>query len=273
MADFGRPLRILVAEDNFVNQQLMMHVLQKLGHEVLLADDGQEAVDLLHRESVDVVLMDVHMPVLDGFEATAAIRAAGFVAKSGNPLPVIALTANAMQGDRERCLAAGMDDYVSKPIEFATLFEAIARYVTPAAKAGALPPADRPAAVHTPATSQESIEQPPVLDEKALRSRAGGDDGLIEFLADAFREDGAQSLRDLEAALESRNGPVLRKAAHTLKGTAANLGGLRVSALAYELEKAAARDDFSRAESMLPCLETAAKELVEALSSLTPQNA
>ncbi len=129
VSDIKRSLRVLVAEDNFVNQQLMMRVLQKEGHQVLMASHGKEAVDTLRREFVDVVLMDVQMPVLDGYEATKEIRRLEILSASGKPVPIIALTANAMRGDREKCLAAGMDDYASKPIQFSQLFATIDRHV------------------------------------------------------------------------------------------------------------------------------------------------
>src|SRR5262249_39584723 len=120
-ATLARPCRILVAEDNYVNQQLMLRALGKDGHDVHLAGNGQEAVDLLAQEKFDVVLMDCQMPQLDGYQATQRIRQDDRRARAGQRLPVIALTANAMTGDREKCLAAGMDDFVTKPISFPDL--------------------------------------------------------------------------------------------------------------------------------------------------------
>ncbi|MGH9652602.1 MAG: response regulator, partial [Bryobacteraceae bacterium] len=116
-------LRILLAEDNAVNQRLAQKLLEKRGHAVTLANDGREALELLERMTFDLVLMDVQMPHLDGFAATAAIRAEE--RQTGGHIPVIAMTAHAMKGDEERCLRAGMDGYVSKPIQPAALFAAI----------------------------------------------------------------------------------------------------------------------------------------------------
>jgi two-component system, sensor histidine kinase and response regulator len=121
----GVGLRILVAEDNTVNQRLAVLLLQKMGHTVMVAGDGQKAIDCLEREPFDLILMDVQMPEMDGFSATAAIRLNE--QRTGERIPIIAMTANAMKGDRERCLAAGMDDYVSKPINRQDLTDAIAR--------------------------------------------------------------------------------------------------------------------------------------------------
>ncbi len=118
-----RPLRILLAEDNPVNQRVALHVLQKAGHAPLAVDNGREALAALEREAFDLVLMDVQMPQLDGFEATRAIRDQEI--QTGRHLPIIAMTAHAMKGDRERCLDAGMDEYVSKPIQKGELFRAI----------------------------------------------------------------------------------------------------------------------------------------------------
>lgn len=123
----GRSLRILVVEDNPLNQLLAVRMIQKAGHSTAVADNGREAVDFLKQETFDLVLMDIQMPVMDGFEATATIRRNERV--SGRHLPIVAMTANALKGDREKCLAAGMDDYVTKPIQTAELFAAIATVI------------------------------------------------------------------------------------------------------------------------------------------------
>jgi CheY-like chemotaxis protein len=123
-SDRAHTLRILVAEDNPVNQVLARRILERRGHEVKLAGTGREALDLATREPFDVVLMDVQMPEMDGFEAARAIRAAE--ASSVQHLPIVAMTAHAMKGDRERCIEAGMDNYIAKPIQASALLQAIA---------------------------------------------------------------------------------------------------------------------------------------------------
>src|SRR5206468_1453924 len=124
-ATAARPLRILLAEDNEVNQRLAGRVLEKHGHSVIIVGDGRDALKALDREKFDVVLMDVQMPNMSGLEATAAIR---LVEKMiGTHVPIIAMTAHAMAGDRQRCLESGMDDYLAKPLDPKTLFEAIER--------------------------------------------------------------------------------------------------------------------------------------------------
>src|SRR6202040_2508520 len=121
----SHPLRVLLAEDNPVNQKLMLHVLEKRGYSVTIAGDGLLAWEAYKRQYFDLVLMDVQMPGMGGFEATKAIRQ--LEEATGRHIPIIALTAHAMKGDRERCLEAGMDDYLTKPIQKAALFEAIQR--------------------------------------------------------------------------------------------------------------------------------------------------
>jgi CheY-like chemotaxis protein len=127
-----RQLRVLLAEDNAVNQKLMLHVLEKRGYSVTIASDGLLALEACKRQSFDLVLMDVQMPGMGGFEATRIIRQVEVV--TGRHMPVIALTAHAMKGDRERCLEAGMDDYLTKPIQPAALFDAIRRATEVTAK-------------------------------------------------------------------------------------------------------------------------------------------
>jgi CheY-like chemotaxis protein len=138
-----RRLRILLAEDNAVNQKIATRVLEKQGYEVTVAADGHQALAALDRAQFDVVLMDVQMPEMDGFETTAAIRAQE--RETGNHIPIIAMTAHAMQGDRERCLAAGMDNYVSKPLKVPELLELLQNYsdASPFPAAPALSVVDR----------------------------------------------------------------------------------------------------------------------------------
>jgi CheY-like chemotaxis protein len=121
--DGMKPLRVLLAEDSDVNQRLAQGILKKYGHQVVVANNGKEAVDLFDAESFDLILMDVQMPDVDGLEATRLIRARE--QQRGGHVPIIALTAHAMKGDRERCLAAGMDAYVSKPVRMHSLYEVI----------------------------------------------------------------------------------------------------------------------------------------------------
>ena len=218
----SRPLHILLADDHVVNQLLASHLLQKRGHQVVTARDGREALERVQQERFDLILMDVQMPGMDGFEATAAIRKNEQT--TGVHIPIIAMTAHALKGDREWCLAAGMDDYVSKPIEARRLFEAIERVLPsrldPFAPSAAIEQ-EGVGAVHT-AAGQASF------DRDALRRRLSGNEALMEEAIQLFLEDLPMRLAAIEDAVNSGNAAGLREATHALKGAAGNLsaGGL-----------------------------------------------
>ncbi len=277
-----RSLRVLVAEDNFVNQQLMMRVLQKEGHQVLMASHGKEAVDTLRRECVDVVLMDVQMPVLDGYEATKEIRRLEILSASGKPVPIIALTANAMRGDREKCLAAGMDDYASKPIQFSQLFATIERHV-PAIRSDltigkVIKPSESNESVvvdqedkHLILDQVEGVETArnwEVLDRESLLERIDHDFELLDTLLEVYDHDLEDRLQSLQLLIEHGDWASAKKLVHTIKGVSANLGGVRTSKAAATLEEYIVRGDQERAKEWLPVFGESARSLAEALASL-----
>ena len=276
-----QPLRILLAEDNHVNQQLMLRVLAKDGHEVLLATNGQEAVELLAVEQVDVVLMDCQMPVLDGYEATGVIRNADRKSRSGHRVPIIALTANALSGDREKCLAAGMDDYVTKPIVFNQLFEAINRRVVfPAMKATTTEQPLREVEVSqmsqvTSAASPSCTSDLPVLDRSNLLERIGDDHELIGILTEALREDGPARIAALRNAVDANDLATAKRAAHTLKGTAGNLAAMQLADIAKQAEHAAAAGDavtlLAATQRLQDSLDAALQELERLIQEETAQ--
>ena len=202
-----RKLRILLAEDNLVNQTVVVRLLGKAGHTVVVAGNGKEALATLARagpEAFDLVLMDVQMPEMDGFEATAVIRKKEM--GTGIHLPIIAMTAHAMKGDRERCLAAGMDDYLSKPIRGEELIDAIERhsYESPA------PGKEKPA------------RQQPGLDKAAVLARLDGDEELLAELAGLFIRESPKLLSAVQQAIAQRDAQGLERAAHALKGSVSN---------------------------------------------------
>ncbi len=219
--------RILLAEDNPVNQKVVRITLERMGHRITMVSDGRAAVSAATAEDFDLILMDVQMPEMDGYEATAAIR------QNEGPtrrVPIVALTAHAMAGDRERCLAAGMDDYLAKPILPAAFQDVLDRHL-PAAEA----PASTPPA--------EAVPSPPAFDRRALAERIGVDDDTVTDLITVFRESMETELARIEAALTADDGETIRIAAHTIKGMAANMGGRELRDAAAELEAAARAGD------------------------------
>jgi CheY-like chemotaxis protein len=204
-------VRVLITEDNAVNQQLALRLLEKLGYRAEVAVNGLDALEALRRRPYDVVLMDIEMPEMDGLEAARCIHREW----PGPERPrIIAMTANAMQGDREMCLAAGMDDYLSKPIHVDELAEALDRCTRRAAVA-------------------DAVLDPEAVEQLAART---GDRAFVAELVNAFLRDAPALLATLRDALEDAQAPELRRAAHTLKSNARVFGASTLAELCQELE-------------------------------------
>jgi CheY-like chemotaxis protein/signal transduction histidine kinase/HPt (histidine-containing phosphotransfer) domain-containing protein len=258
-----RRLRILLAEDNAVNRRVAVGLLEKRGYEVLTATNGREALATLEREQVDAVLMDVQMPEIGGLEATAAIRERE--RKSGGHLPIIAMTAHAMKGDRERCLAAGMDDYVSKPVRPSDLYAALERAVPRSVPARETAPAAATVTI-TPAPAAGSDDAP--VDRTALLERLEGDTQLMEEIIHLYHESCPDLLRELQEAAARRDAGAICRSAHALKGMVAHFGAPAATQALIDLE---AMGRESRLEGLDGMLETALREvgrLTEALTRL-----
>jgi signal transduction histidine kinase/HPt (histidine-containing phosphotransfer) domain-containing protein len=211
-------LRVLMAEDNVVNQKVAVGLLGNRGHDITIANNGREALEALAREAFDLVLMDLQMPEMGGIEAVAAIRLRE--QRTGGHIRIVAMTAHAMAGDRERCLAAGMDDYVSKPLTPALLFAAVEQAPAP----------DLADAPHLSSSASP-------IDWDELRERLGGDDDLMEDVVRLFLEDCPERLEDIRTAIERRDMARIRATAHAIKGTAANLSARQVVEAARVLER------------------------------------
>jgi PAS domain S-box-containing protein len=241
MREARRKLRILVAEDNAINRELVTRLLQKHGHTVMAVTTGREAVDLLDKDAAncDVVLMDVEMPEMDGFQATATIREKEKI--SGKHIPIIAMTAYAMKGDRDRCLAAGMDGYVPKPIRHQELLETIHTLVMNVPN------------VPTHALPQEPPDE--VLDEALLVSRVDRDPQLLRDLVDLFLEECPRLVDEIRLALDRKDAKAVERGAHSLKGSTNNLAAKMASEAALKLEGLAHAGDLVHAESALQELE------------------
>jgi PAS domain S-box-containing protein len=235
-----RTLRLLLAEDNPVNQKLAVRLLEKQGHTVFVAGNGAEALKAIEQQPFDLVLMDVQMPEMDGFEATAAIRARE---RGGGHLPIVAMTAYAMKGDRERCLEAGMDGYISKPIQPRELWQTIEKFSTAAANEN-------------------------VLDRRQALERVGGDARLLRELIAVFLAESPKVLKEVAEALAERDAAKLGRAAHTLKGAVATFGAEPARAAAQQLERLGNRGDLAAAAAAVPHLEAEMERLQAALREL-----
>jgi len=210
-------LRILLAEDNAVNQILAVRLLEKGGHSVAIANNGREAVAFLETQAFDIVLMDVQMPELDGLEATARIRERERT--TGGHVPIIAMTANALKGDREKCLESGMDDYLTKPIRTAALFDALHRWSLDALGA------PRSTAVEFKIVPPAA----PAFSAQEALERAGGDREMLREIAQLLLEDAPPKVEELRKARAAGDLPAVKRLAHGLKGAVSNLGGLQMA--------------------------------------------
>ncbi len=261
------PLRILLVEDNAINQRLALLVLERLGYRADIAGNGVEALEALSRQMYDVVLMDMQMPEMDGLEATRRLRTA--VYPWGQPR-VVAMTANAMQGDREVCLEAGMDDYLSKPIRVEELVRALER-VVPAGPAGPetmrfspAPDSPGPLPLPEPEPSREALIDTAALSR--LRATLGKKAGqMLPVLVAGFGKDGEKLIAEARKALSTGGVADVRRAAHTLKSTALTFGATHLAAGARELEEKGKMGDLTDAEALLLRIE---KDLAPALEAL-----
>ena len=251
----SRKLRVLVAEDNLVNQKLAASILERAGHTSIVVGNGQEAVTALQKEKFDIVLMDVQMPVMGGFEATRLIRERE--ASTGKRTPIIAVTARAMKGDREACLAAGMDGYVPKPIQSKKLMELIAELTGASSQSAADADVERIGGNGNG-----------VLDENALLTTVGGNRELAGELAQIFLQELEPRMQEMSSAIREGDADRLQFAAHALRGSAASLSATQVTASATALEAMARKGDLSMAESVFACLEDEMEGLTERLTIL-----
>jgi PAS domain S-box-containing protein len=249
----GRQFNILLAEDNPVNQRLAMRLLENAGHRVIVAANGREAVAVWENAGAsgfDIVLMDIQMPEMDGMEAAAAIRERE--KKIGKHIPIIALTAHAMRGDKEKYLAAGMDGYVSKPIQLDNMFDEI----------------DRCLAVNerSKTVAETHRESDELIDRVSLLERVEGDQELLAEMIQLFREDAPILLSAMRDALQRGDMEVLERSAHSVKGAAGNLSAKSTAAAAYRLEKDAKNKDAESAKASLAEVERAVNCLLPALA-------
>lgn len=272
--------RVLVVEDNPVNLELAVSMLDSLKCDAEPATDGREAVARLCRPDpqIDLVLMDCQMPDLDGLEATRMVRAYEAKQRVQRPLRIVALTANALSGDRERCLAAGMDDYLSKPFTRQQLEALLLRWLPPITPAGSAAPL--PVEALKAPDTLDSLSTDDSLDMQAVRAilelEKSGRAGLLAKLIAMFRTTAAARLEEMRAAIDASDAARLGRAAHALKSGAAQLGAQLLAGTCRELESMARNDDLDRAASVLQLAQLeyrAASSLLERINSLREQAA
>jgi CheY-like chemotaxis protein len=262
-------LRILLAEDNAVNQKLTLLLLKRMGYRADVAANGLEVLEALQRQHYDVILMDVQMPDMDGLEASRIIG------KEWSPEQrprIIAMTANAMQGDREECLAAGMDDYLTKPIQVTTLQEALERTGLRTRRRthplGA--PEKSSEGTTRPAYEERQVEATPSLDPAVLAElrqlQAEGEPDIVQELAQAFQFETPPLLQALRHAVAEGRSEQLQQAAHNLKGSSHNLGARTLAALSAELETLGKNGTVEGAADLVTRLEREYQRVCQALA-------
>jgi PAS domain S-box-containing protein len=256
----SRPLDVLLVEDNATNQLLAVALLEKEGHRVETVNNGREALEILSGRSFDVVLMDIQMPVMDGFETTSRIRE--WEKQTGAHVPIVAMTAHALKGDRERCLAAGMDGYVSKPVHADELYRALAR----------CGPGSSP--------EQESLSDaregpPPVtIDREALLARVGGREDRLRKIVQVFLDESSRLMAELQGAIAERDAPAVKENAHALKGAVGIFGVPGLVEAAQAIESLGQSGDLAGAEETYRQLKEEVGALRSALTeTLSPATA
>jgi PAS domain S-box-containing protein len=247
-----RRLKVLLAEDNAVNQLLASRILESLDHHVTVVSNGREALSAAQAGRFDLIVMDVQMPEMDGFEATAAIRK--LEKATGKHIPIIAMTAHAMKGDRERCLAASMDGYVSKPIRVADVEQAVTQAMA----------ANQSSNAGSTSTAEDSL-----VDEAAILSGMDGNRKLLRDLTRIFVADCPKQLVEIKAAIQMGDAERLRRAAHALKGSVGNFAAKKAFAIAGQLETMGKNGNLDAAQGICVALEGELSQLIRELKKLT----
>jgi len=242
-------MRVLLAEDNLVNRRLATRLLEKQGHVVIAATNGIEAVAAVEREDIDIVLMDVQMPEMDGLEAIRVIRESEKV--SGRHVPIISITAHVMKGDRERCLEAGADDYVPKPLQRAELFAAIERA--------------RGATKGNQSAPEEAPQVSDALNPAELLEHVEDDRELLAEIVQLFESNLPAVLQELRESIATGDGAEVARAAHTLKGSVGNFGHQGTYRAVEQMEAFAKQGDMPQTKAALLVVESELERLRTAL--------
>lgn len=245
-----RSRRILLAEDDIINQSVALKMLAGLGYQADAVSDGQEVLDVMESVAYDLILMDCQMPLLDGYETSRSIRSLS--SKSiDTSIPIIALTANTMPGEREKCLAAGMNDYVTKPVNPLELAQVLDRWLNGSQKC----------ALGLSSEEASAMATVRILDRKVLLERLMGDEELAGEIVAAFIQDIPEKLRQARDTIGRGAAPELQEQAHTLKGTCGTVGAMAMQATAARLEDAARSANLEQAALIVNDMEKGLEDL------------
>ncbi|QDU38185.1 Signal transduction histidine-protein kinase BarA [Maioricimonas rarisocia] len=261
----ANPLRVLVAEDTPANRKVVEAILARRGHEPVTAANGREAVEKLISEDFDLILMDVQMPGMDGLQATQAVRKLDDPKKAS--IPIVAMTAHALKRDRQRCLEAGMDGYIAKPIDAATLInlvETTERRMSIQAQDAS---SDTSLNSGTPSMTPPATPtgEHPIINIDSALSRMGGNRNLLEDMANFFLEDSVQLCDQVEEGITAADAELAARSAHSLKGLASNFDAETLVVLSQQAERASQRHDFETARALLDALRTQVRLVSDAL--------
>jgi len=263
----GRGIRILLAEDNFTNQLVALGILKKMGLHADAVANGREALEALKTLPYDLMLMDVQMPEMDGLEATRQIRAherhATGTRQPATRLPIIAMTAHAMDGDREKCLNAGMDGYISKPVDPQVLADELEKWIRTDRKALPLEAGKAP-------TGTDDSAGPRIFDRAALVQRLLDDEELTETIVTGFLDDMPVQIAALKSFVESGQAEQAGGQAHKIKGAAGNVAASMFQETAYAMETAGRAGDMAALHRLLPELEQEFQQLKTQMESNEP---
>lgn len=269
---FSRPTKILVAEDNEVNRLVAIAMLNQLGFEADITENGRKAFDAFNNQYYDLILMDMQMPEMDGLEATRQIRIQEKNNESNTRIPIIALTANTIEGDRERCLASGMDDYLSKPFSLEELREIMLPWLKHACESL---PGNQPISSNTTEVTQMSeyiLNQEKIIDQRILdRIRSLQQPGQTDLICQIIRmylDSSPHSIEQIKYAIREKDGETLRISAHTLKSSSANIGATRLAELFKMFEDFGRENRINSAEKQLAGLESAYQKVIENLHTI-----
>jgi PAS domain S-box-containing protein len=248
----SKNLKILLVDDNEINQQVTLGILDTMGYQSDIANNGLEALDALNQKSYDLIFMDCQMPEMDGYTATRKIRSSN---KPYSKIPIIAMTANAMKGDKEKCLAAGMSDYISKPVDPDIIKNKLHQWSSQAME------------ISVPPGKQNVISTDIIWDNLGFMKRVMNNEMIANKLIDLFKVDTPKTINQLEAAISSNKANDAGRLAHKLKGSVANIGGIDLADLAAKIEKAGRSENMEEVNVLWPQVREKYKKLLSCIEN------